>query len=64
MKIKETDLSYIENLCEMLPKTLKEINKEYQEEKYIYSSPARARFDRLRIEINKTLMNIKKTIYS
>ena len=63
MKIDKQDISYIEMLCDMLPRTLKEINEEYKEDSYIFSSPARARFERLRIEMNKTLIKIKKKIY-
>lgn len=64
MKIKQLEIGYIEYLCDMLPKILKKINAEYDKEKYIYSSENRAKFDRLRIEMNKTLMKIRKEIYS
>ena len=63
MKIDEKEIGYIEYLCDMLPKILKDINKEYKENEYLYSSPSRAKFDRLRIEMNKTLIKIKETIY-
>ena len=62
-KLTDSELNYIEYICEMLPKTLKAIQKE-QKDGYIYASENRARFDRLRIEINKTLMKIKKKIYN
>lgn len=62
-KLTDSELNYIEYICEMLPKSLKAIQKE-QKDGYIYASENRARFDRLRIEINKTLMKIKKKIYN
>lgn len=64
MKIKQLEIEYIEYLCDMLPRILKKINAEYDNDKYIFSSENRAKFDRLRIEMNKTLMKIKKDIYS
>lgn len=49
----------------MLPIILKDFNKEYENnEHYIWQSPNRARFNRLRIEMNKTLLKIKKDIYN
>ena len=60
-KLTDSEINYIEFICEMLPKTLKAIQKE-QKDGYIYASENRARFDRLRIEINKTLMKIKKKL--
>lgn len=62
-KLTDSELNYIEYICEMLPKSLKAIQKE-QKYGYIYASENRARFDRLRIEINKTLMKLRKKIYS
>lgn len=61
-KLTDSEIGYIEFICEWLPKTLKEIQKELKDG-YIYQSENRARFDRLRIEINKTLMKIRKKIY-
>ena len=58
----DNEINYIDFICEMLPKTLKAIQQE-QKDGYIYQSENRARFDRLRIEINKTLIKIKKKIY-
>ena len=64
MKIDDKEIRYIEYLCEMLPKILKDIKEELKaNEHYIFQSPNRARFDRLRIEMNKTLLKIKKDIY-
>ena len=61
-KLTDNEIGYIEFICEMLPKTLKAVQQE-QEDGYIYASENRARFDRLRIEITKTLMKIRKKIY-
>lgn len=59
----DKEINYVDYICDMLPKTLKAIQQE-QKDGYIYASENRARFDRLRIEVNKTLMKIKKKIYS
>lgn len=61
--ITNSEISYIEFICEWLPKALHEIQQE-QKDGYIYASETRARFDRLRIEMNKTLMKIRKKMYS
>lgn len=58
----DKEINYVDYICDMLPKTLKAIQQE-QKDGYIYASENRARFDRLRIEINKTLMQIRKKIY-
>ena len=58
----DKEINYIDYICDMLPKTLKTIQQE-QKDGYIYASENRARFDRLRIEITKTLMKIRKKIY-
>lgn len=58
----DKEINYVDYICDMLPKTLKAIQQE-QKDGYIYASENRARFDRLRIEINKTLMKIRKKIY-
>lgn len=58
----DKEINYIDYICDMLPKTLKAIQQE-QKDGYIYASENRARFDRLRIEISKTLMKMKKKIY-
>lgn len=62
-KLTDSEINYIEFICGILPNTLKAIQKE-QKDGYIYASENRARFDRLRIEINKTLMKLRKKIYS
>lgn len=58
----DKEINYVDYICDMLPKTLKAIQQE-QKDGYIYASENRARFDRLRIEITKTLMQIRKRIY-
>ena len=63
MKLKESEINYLEFMCIMLIQSLRDVNKEYKENEYIYSSSNRARFDRLRIELNKSLNKIKNTIY-
>ena len=61
-KIRNTDILYVQCICEKIPKLLKNIQKE--EEYYIYQSSNRAEFERLRINLNKELMRIKKSIYT
>lgn len=61
-KLTDSEINYIEHICDMLPKALKAVQQE-QKDGYIYASENRARFDRLRIEITKTLMEIRKKIY-
>ena len=60
--LSDKEIDYIDYICDVLPKTLKAIQQE-QKDGYIYASENRARFDRLRIEITKTLMKIRKKIY-
>lgn len=59
----DKEIDYVYYICDMLPTILKAIQRE-QKDGYIYASENRARFDRLRIEITKTLMEIKKKIYN
>ena len=63
MKIDEKEIKYVEYLCYMIPILLKTINDEYKKDGYIISSENRASFNRLRIEMNKVLLKIKKEIY-
>ncbi len=58
----DKEIDYVYYICDMLPTLLKAIQRE-QKDGYIYASENRARFDRLRIEISKTLMKIRKKIY-
>ena len=62
--IPQLEINYVEYLCEVLPNLLQDINREIKENDYfLYSSDKRAKFDRIRIELNKTLMDIKRIIY-
>ena len=61
-KLTDNEIGYVDFICDMLPTILKAVQQE-QKDGYIYASENRARFDRLRIEINKTLMKIRKKIY-
>ena len=64
-KIRNTDILYVQYICEKIPKLLKNIQKEQEENEYhIYQSSNRAEFERLRINLNKELMRIKKSIYT
>lgn len=64
MRIHKNTIEYVQMLCDLLPKTLNEINADYDKGKgYLFQSEARARFDRLRIELTKYLVKVKKDIY-
>lgn len=64
MKISKSEINYIEFTCMQLIKSLNDFNEEIKDNSYIYASPNRAKFDRLRIELNKELMKIRKVIYN
>lgn len=59
--LKKEEITYIEQMTKQLVNALKEIAK--LDDVYIFQSPARAKFDRLRVELNKELMIIRKRIY-
>jgi 16S rRNA C1402 N4-methylase RsmH len=59
--IKKEEITYIEQMTKQLVNALKEIAK--YDNDYIYQMPERAKFDRLRVELNKELMAIRKRIY-
>lgn len=59
--LKKEEITYIEQMTKQLVNALKEITK--YDNDYIYQIPERAKFDRLRVELNKELMAIKKRIY-
>lgn len=48
-------------MTKQIVNALKEIAK--YDNDYIYQIPERAKFDRLRVELNKELMAIRKRIY-
>lgn len=59
------DVDYIESMSKDLVKSLREILKYYENnnDRYLYNSPERARFKRLRVELGKKLMEVQKEIY-
>lgn len=59
--LKKEKITYIEQMTKQIVNALKEIAK--YDNDYIYQIPERAKFDRLRVELNKELMEIKKRIY-
>lgn len=59
--LKKEEITYIEQMTKQLINALKEIAK--YDNNYIYQIPGRAKFDRLRVELNKELMTIRKRIY-
>lgn len=64
MRIHKNTIEYVKMLCNLLPKTLNEINTDYDNcDGYLFQSEARARFNRLRIELTKYLGKIKEDIY-
>lgn len=63
MKVSEKEINYIETMCSLLINTLKDFNNECKENTYVFSSPNRAKFDRLRLELNKELIKVKKEVY-
>ena len=59
--LKKEEITYIEQMAKQMVNALKEIAK--YDDDYIYQTPERAKFDRLRVELNKELMAIRKRIY-
>ena len=59
--LKKEEITYIEQMTKQIVNALKEIAK--YDDDYICQSSARAKFDRLRVELNKELMEIRKRIY-
>lgn len=59
--LKKEEITYIEQMTKQIVNALKEIAK--YDNDYIYQIPERAKFDRLRVELNKELMAIRKRIY-
>lgn len=60
--LKKEEITYIEQMTKQIVNALKEIASQ-DNNYYIFQSPARAKFDRLRVELNKELMAIRKRIY-
>ena len=63
MRIKEEEINYIKYLCKRIIETLENFNEETKENEYVYQNQNRAKFNRLRIELNQVLMNVNKIIY-
>ena len=65
MNFKKDKILYIENMCKELIKSLKDTQKEIESNEYYYlfQSPNRAKFKRLRVELTKELMKVQKDIY-
>ncbi|MBR2526560.1 hypothetical protein IKE67_08870 [bacterium] len=59
--LKKEEITYIEQMTKQIVNALKDIAS--QDNNYVYQSPARAKFDRLRVELNKELMEIRRRIY-
>lgn len=59
--LNKEEITYIEQMTKQIVNALKEIVK--YDNDYIYQIPERAKFDRLRVELNKELMAIRKRIY-
>ena len=59
--LKKEEITYIEQMTKQIVNALKEIAK--YDNDYIYQIPERAKFDRLRVELNKELMAIRKRLY-
>jgi len=58
------EIKYIECMCRELVKNLKNVKEDLdKEDHYIFSSPNRAKFKRLRIELSNKLMEVQKQIY-
>ena len=68
-KIKDTQITYIKELSNQIIKSLEAVQEEQKVELlnsnscYICSSKSRATFDRLRLELNRQLLLIRKQIY-
>ena len=62
-KVDKERISYIEQMMKETIKALKDFNSENTDGYYIFQSSNRAKFDRLRIELTKELLNLKKEVY-
>ena len=62
MKIDKKRITYIEQMMKEIIRALEDFNLENADH-YIYQSSNRAKFDRLRIELNKELLKLKKELY-
>lgn len=62
-RINKEDLSYIKKLSSELIDSLSSVVEEQKEDYYIYQSPHRAKFKRLRIELSQVLLQLEKQMY-
>ena len=68
-EIRDTQITYIKELSNQIIKSLEAVQEEQKVELlnsnscYIFSSKYRATFDRLRLELNRQLLLLKKQIY-
>ena len=68
-EIRDTQITYIKELSNQIIKSLEAVQEEQKAELlnsnscYIFSSKYRATFDRLRMELNRQLLLIRKQIY-
>ena len=68
-KIRDTQITYIKELSNQIIKALEAVQEEQKLELlnskscYICSSKNRAIFDRLRLELNRQLLLLKKQVY-
>ena len=63
-KLTNEEIKYVEYMCNELVKSLKNVKEDLdKKDPYIFSSPDRAKFKRLRIELSNKLMEVQKQIY-
>ena len=65
MKLTDKEITYVEQMMSKIIESLKQVNKELKEnDNHIFASKARAKFDKLRIELGSELLQIKKRLYN
>ena len=62
-KIPVEEINYIRTMCNQLIHAIEEYNKEVKEDEFIFASSNRAKFDRLRVELTKEMMKLRKKLY-
>ena len=68
-EIRDTQITYIKELSNQIIKSLEAVQEEQKVELlnskscYICSSKSRATFDRLRLELNRQLLLLRKQVY-
>lgn len=64
--IDKYDINYVQHLCKQLVNSMQDTLDEFNDKnnsEYMYSSPHRAKFKRLRVELTKHLVQIEKQMY-